>query len=99
MARPRRSATAFAVAPFERLADPDDLFHCVDVVIVLAVSRGLHEALLGPVNELARRDVTNPRGLGRGETKAPQHLAVVRDEDLRERVARFGLRHRPTTLP
>src|SRR5207237_6237824 len=54
----------------ERLADADHLLHRVHVVVVIAVGRRLHQALLRPVNELARRDVADTRGLGGGEAEA-----------------------------
>src|SRR5207248_3953985 len=68
------------------------------VVVVIPIARRLHETLLRPVDELTWSDVAHARGLGRRKTQACEHLAVVGDQDLRERVVRLGLRHR-TLLP
>ena len=82
------------VSFLESLADTDDLLHREDVIVVIAISRWLHETFLRPIDELARSDVANARGLRSRKTKTREHLAIVSDQDLRERVVRLGLRHR-----
>src|SRR5438552_3332014 len=80
------------VALLEGLADPDDLLHREDVVVVIVVRRGLHEAFLRPVDELPRGHVADPRGLRGGQAEPLDDLAVVRDKGLGQDVL-VALRH------
>ena len=57
---------------------------------MVAVRGGLHEPLLRPVDELPGGDVADPGRLGRREPQSREHLAVVGDQHLPERLAPFG---------
>jgi hypothetical protein len=70
------------VTPLEGLSNADDLLHGVDVVVVVPVGRRLDEPFLGPVDELPRRDVADPRGLRGRQAQTCEYFAVVSDQDL-----------------
>ena len=81
------------------MANADDLFHGVDVVIVLVVWGRLDDPLLRPVDELTRRDVANARGLRRRQPQPANDLTLVLDEKTRKPIREIELSHALSASP